>query len=106
MLLVVGMVCASHPRTPSVSSRALQQGDVLRVEDAEGLLQRLDLLLALSRSILEAFGAAADARRLQLLVDLHGCVEFLLRAGQVALCFLECLLLAGPFLRLVLDVPL
>merc|ERR1719163_739336 len=63
---------------------------VLTVEDSEGLLQGLDLLLALSDLLLVA-ATSVHARWLQLLVVGNCGIQLLLGALKVGLLLSECL---------------
>merc|ERR1719335_716319 len=84
-------------------SRAWCSGNVLTIEDAEGFLERLDLLLPPRHAVLVA-DAGVHAGGLELLVVRQGGVKLLLRAVKVRLLLLEGLLLVLLLPRLVLDV--
>merc|ERR1719424_1038846 len=85
------------------SVQELGSCDVLTVEDAEGLLQGLDLLLSASDAVLVA-DPSVNARWLQLLVVCERGIKLLLRAIEVGPALLECLLLVLLLATLVLDV--
>merc|ERR1719305_1239843 len=74
--------CRKNKRRPpqivGCSSSLLEEGDVLTVEDAERLLQRLDLLLAARNAVLVRH-TGIHARRLELVVVRQCRVELLLR---------------------------
>merc|ERR1719305_1481917 len=82
------MSCCENKRRPpqivGCSSSLLEEGDVLTVEDAERLLQRLDLLLAARNAVLVRH-TGIHARRLELVVVRQCRVELLLRALEVSL---------------------
>merc|ERR1719473_420950 len=75
-------------RRARYSSSLLEEGEVFTVEDLQSLLERLDLLFAARNAILVAY-AGVHTGGLQFLVVLHGRVQLLLRALQVALGFRE-----------------
>merc|ERR1719453_2670383 len=77
--------------------------NVLTVQDAESLLQGLNLFLPASHAILVAH-TRVDARWLELLVVRKSSVELLLRAIEVSLLLLQSLLLVLLLARLVLNV--
>merc|ERR1719428_867826 len=77
--------------------------NVLTVEDAEGLLQRLDLLLPPRDTILIA-DTGINTRGLELLIVRKSSVKLLLRAIEVCLLLLKRLLLVLLLARLVLNV--
>merc|ERR1719182_1376486 len=99
--------CRKNKRRPpqivGCSSSLLEEGDVLTVEDAERLLQRLNLLLAASDAVLVR-DTGIHARRLQLVVVRQSRVELLLRALQVSLLRRQGALLVRLLRRLVLHV--
>merc|ERR1719213_998983 len=77
--------------------------NVLPIEDAECLLQRLDLLLAACNTVLVA-DTSVHTGWLQLLVVRQCGIKLLLRAIKVSLLLLKSLLLVLLLARLVLDV--
>merc|ERR1719453_2322892 len=77
--------------------------NVLTVQDAESLLQGLNLFLPASHAILVAH-TRVDARWLELLIVRKSSVELLLRAIEVSLLLLQSLLLVLLLARLVLNV--
>merc|ERR1719235_3137390 len=124
MIKVCAHVCAGAlPNTPSVKSElqlALRtltpkasgeifaicfshSCDVLAIEDAESLLQRLDLFLSAGNTILVA-DTSINTRGLQLLIVCQSSVKLLLRAIEVCLLLLKRLLLVLLLARLVLNV--
>merc|ERR1719160_1343498 len=93
-------------RTQSSAVRSyllLEESDILTVEDPQGLLKRLDLLLAASDAVLVR-DTGVDAGRLELVVVGQSRVELLLRALQVRLLRRQGALLVRLLRRLVLDV--
>merc|ERR1719321_246450 len=74
--------CARIPA--AMSHLLLEESDILTVEDPQGLLKRLDLLLAASDALLVR-DTGIHARRLQLVVVGKSRVELLLRALLVRL---------------------
>merc|ERR1719236_172170 len=99
--------CRKNKRRPpqivGCSSSLLEEGDVLTVEDAERLLQRLDLLLAARNAVLVRH-TGIHARRLELVVVRQYRVELLLRALEVSLLRRQGALLVRLLRRLVLHV--
>merc|ERR1719182_55768 len=99
--------CRKNKRRPpqivGCSSSLLEEGDVLTVEDAERLLQRLDLLLAARNAVLVRH-TGIHARRLELVVVRQSRVELLLRALEVSLLRRQGALLVRLLRRLVLHV--
>merc|ERR1719214_80629 len=95
--------CSSIYFDLDVSSEAVA-GEVLAVEDLQGLLEGLDLLLARGDLVLVGL-ADRDALRLQLLVVLHRAVQLLLGPREVALLRLERLVRLLLLRSLVPDVP-
>merc|ERR1719321_2037633 len=93
--------CARIPA--AMSHLLLEESDILAVEDAQGLLKRLDLLLAASDAVLVR-DTGVHARRLQLVVVGQSRVELLLRALQVSLLRRQGALLVRLLRRLVLNV--
>merc|ERR1719313_3281019 len=93
---------AGQPVT-RVDRSLLEECDILAVEDAKRLLERLDLLLAACDAVLVA-DTRVHAGRLQLVVVRESCVELLLRALQVRLLRGQSSLLVGLLRRLVLHV--
>merc|ERR1719482_831168 len=81
----------------------LEERNILAIEDAQGLLKRLDLLLTTSHAVLVG-NAGVDARRLQLVIIGKCRVKLLLRALQVRLLRRQGALLVNLLRRLVLDV--
>merc|ERR1719428_2195612 len=77
--------------------------NVLTVEDAEGLLQRLNLLLPPRDAILIA-DTSINTRGLELLIVRKSSIKLLLRAIKISLLLLQCLLLILLLTRLVLNV--
>merc|ERR1719482_347306 len=93
-------------RTHSSAVRSyllLEESDILTVEDPQGLLKRLNLLLAASDAVLVR-DTGVHARRLQLVVVRQSRVELLLRALQVSLLRRQGALLVRLLRRLVLHV--
>merc|ERR1719313_396378 len=93
---------AGEPVT-RVDRSLLEECDILAVEDAKRLLERLDLLLAACDTVLVAH-ARIHAGRLQLLVVRESRVELLLRALKVRLLRGQRALLVRLLRRLVLHV--
>merc|ERR1719364_347605 len=93
---------AGQPVT-RVDRSLLEECDILAVEDAKRLLERLDLLLAASDAVLVA-DAGVHAGRLQLVVVRESRVELLLRALQVSLLGRQSSLLVRFLGGLVLHV--
>merc|ERR1719333_1923272 len=95
-----------HGRTYTHSTLKLEKGDVLAIENAEGFLQRFDLLLALRHAVFEALtaGAPRNACGLELLVVSERGIKLLLCALEVAFLLLQCLSLHLFFLGLVFYV--
>merc|ERR1719313_638549 len=92
-----------YEKTSSIHCSLLQERNVLSVQDAERLLQRLDLLLAARNAVLVAH-AGINARRLELGGVRESRVELLLRTFQVGLLRGQSSLLVRLLRRLVLDV--
>mmetsp|Transcript_18198 Transcript_18198/g.57857 ORF Transcript_18198/g.57857 Transcript_18198/m.57857 type:complete len:247 (+) Transcript_18198:1-741(+) len=91
-------------QVPGYSGRRTTQ--ILALQYAEGLLQRLDFRPSASNSVLVS-GASVDAGRLQLVIVVQGCGELLLRVFKLLLGAIELALgalLPVPFVphRLVL----
>merc|ERR1719191_633126 len=80
-----------------------QSGNVLAIEDAQGFLEGLDLLLPARHAFFVAL-TGVDTRWLQLLVIGEGGIELLLCALKVRLLLSEGLLLVLLLRRLVLNV--
>merc|ERR1719272_1949071 len=97
--------CPFHRLQPPFKENRLHafSRDVLTIEDAKGLLQRLDFLLAAGDAVLVA-DTGVNAGWLQLLVVRKRGVELFLSAIQVRLLLLKRLLLVLFLPRFVLDV--
>merc|ERR1719465_130424 len=89
------------PQIQETNPRILR--DILAIENAEGLLQGLDLFFAACNTVLIAF-ACINAGWLELLVIRKRCVQFLLCSIEVSLGLLKGLLVVLLLTRLVLDV--
>merc|ERR1719506_3651968 len=81
----------------------LEESDVLSVQDAQCLLQGLNLLLAARNAVLVA-DTRIHARRLQLVVVRESGIEFLLRAFQISLLRRQSCLLVRLLRGLVLHI--
>merc|ERR1719263_859278 len=77
--------------------------NILPVENAEGLLQGLDLLLATCNTVLVAL-TCINAGWLQLFVVRKRCIQLLLGSIQISLGLLKSLLVVLLLARLVFDV--
>merc|ERR1719160_909109 len=77
--------------------------NILTVENAEGLLKGLDLLLTTCNTVLIAL-TCIDAGWLQLFIVRKRCIQFLLGSIQICLGLLESLLMVLLLARLVLNV--
>merc|ERR1719313_2955791 len=93
---------AGQPVT-RVDRSLLEECDILAVEDAKRLLERLDLLLAACDAVLIA-DTRVHAGRLQLVVVRESCVELLLRALKIRLFRSQRCLLVDLLRGLVLHV--
>merc|ERR1719364_327028 len=93
---------AGQPVT-RVDRSLLEECDILAVEDAKRLLERLDLLLAACDAVLVA-DTRVHAGRLQLVVVRESCVELLLRALKISLLRSQRCLLVRLLRGLVLHV--
>merc|ERR1719313_998429 len=93
---------AGQPVT-RVDRSLLEECDILAVEDAKRLLQRLDLLLAACDAVLVA-DTRVHARRLQLVVVRESRVELLLRTLKISLLRSQRCLLVDLLRGLVLHV--
>merc|ERR1719311_272995 len=89
--------------TTSASGDFLCSCDILAIENAEGLLQGLDLFLATCDTVLIAL-TCIDAGWLQLLIVCKRCIQFLLGSIQICLGLLESLLVVLLLTRFVLNV--
>merc|ERR1719364_679549 len=93
---------AGQPVT-RVDRSLLEECDILAVEDAKRLLERLDLLLAACDAVLVA-DTRVHAGRLQLVVVRESCVELLLRTLKIRLLRSQRCLLVRLLRGLVLHV--
>merc|ERR1719311_1102057 len=89
--------------TTSASGSVVRSCDILAIENAEGLLQGLDLLLATCNTVFIAL-TSIHAGWLELFIVRKCGIQFLLGSIEVCLGFLESLFMVLLLTRLVLDV--